>query len=193
MDAYKIAVKIFAAGGRFAPDQFVPIFHGWVQGQSVEGHRLIDVADYSHVTAGPGTVLVSSEANFYMDRGENRLGFLYSRKLPLDGTFDQRLRAVVRETFKAAAKLEAEPRLDGKLKFRTDELLVRLNDRLLAPPSSATVAQAKPEIESLAKLLYGDNAMEIEGKFSDETLVEFRLKARAGPPLADLLGQLERR
>src|ERR1700689_2529357 len=109
MDVFKIAVKIFAQSDGFAPSQFVPIFQHWIQNQSVEGHRLIDVADYGHVVAGPGTVLVSSEANFYTDRGENRLGLLYSRKLPLPGTFGERLRTVVGETLKAAAKLEKEP------------------------------------------------------------------------------------
>src|SRR5579872_6398840 len=120
MDVFKIAVKVFASADDFAPDQFVPIFHHWIQNQSVEGHRLIDVADYGHVANGPGTVLVSSEANFYTDRAEQRLGLLYSRKLPLPGSFQERLRAAVREALKAAAKLETEPLLVGKLKFKTD-------------------------------------------------------------------------
>ncbi len=190
MDVYKIAVKIFAAGDDFASDQFLPIFQHWIQDQSVEGHRLIDVADYGHVAAGPGTVLVSSEANFYMDRGDNRLGILYSRKLPLPGPFGDRLRAVVAETFKAAAKLEREPRLDGKLKFKTDELLIRLNDRLLAPPSDITVSAVSPDVLALATLLYGEKPVMIDPKFSAETLVEFRLKAGHAPPLATLLGKI---
>ena len=82
MDVFKIAVKIFAQSDSFAPSQFVPIFQHWIQNQSVEGHRLIDVADYGHVVGGPGTVLISSEANFYTDRGENKFGLLYSRKRP---------------------------------------------------------------------------------------------------------------
>lgn len=190
MDLYKIAVKIFAASDTFPPGQFLPIFHQWIQNQSVEGHRLIDVADYGHVAAGPGTVLVSSEANFYMDRGDNRLGFLYSRKLPLPGSFGQRLRAIVAETFKAAAKLEQEPRLGGKLKFKTDELLIRLNDRLLAPPSDITVTTVSPDVLSLATLLYGEKPVTIDPKFSAETLVEFRLKASEAPSLATLLGKI---
>ncbi|HEX4055097.1 MAG TPA: hypothetical protein VHX86_12605 [Tepidisphaeraceae bacterium] len=191
MDVQKISVKIFAASDSFAPDPFLPIFHRWIQSQSVEGHRLIDVADYGHVAAGPGTVLVSSEANFYMDRGDNRLGFLYSRKLPLPGSFGQRLRAIVAETFKAAVKLEQEPRLDGKLKFKTDELLIRLNDRLLAPPGDITVKAVGTDILSLAKLLYGEKPVTIDPKFSAETLVEFRLKASEAPPLATLLGEID--
>ncbi|HEY1922784.1 MAG TPA: hypothetical protein VGG44_08450 [Tepidisphaeraceae bacterium] len=190
MDVFKITVKIFAQSDNFAPSQFVPIFQHWIRDQSVEGHRLIDVADYDHVAAGPGTVLVSSEANFYTDRGENKLGLLYARKLPLSGSFAQRLTAVVAETLKAAAKLENEPDLAGKLKFRTDELLIRFNDRLLAPPNDETVAAARPDVLSIAKILYGDKPVTIDSTFSDKKEVEFRLKASASPMLSALLSKL---
>ncbi|MGD0463032.1 MAG: hypothetical protein ABSB74_11160 [Tepidisphaeraceae bacterium] len=190
MDVFKIAVKIFAQSDGFAASTFVPIFQRWIQNQSVEGHRLIDVADYGHVAAGPGTVLVSSEANFYTDRGENRLGLLYSRKLPLPESFGERLRGVVAETLKAAAKLEKEPELAGKLKFKTDELLIRLNDRLNAPPSDLTVTAVSPDVLSLATLLYGGKPATIDPKISAEKLVEFRLKASEALPLATLIKQL---
>lgn len=186
MDVYKIAVKIFATTGDFPADQFVPIFHRWIQSQSVEGHRLIDVADYGHVTSGPGTVLVSSEANFYMDRAENRLGILYSRKLPLAGSFRERLGAAVREALKAAAKLEAEPAVQGKLKFKTDEMMIRLNDRLLAPPSEQTVAEARDDVRAAAEIFFGKSAR-IESRFTPVTLVEFRIQSSEKVGLETLL------
>jgi len=186
MDVYKIAVKIFVSTESSAPDPFVPIFHHWIQKQSVEGHRLIDVAHYGHVAAGPGTVLVSSEANFYMDRGENRLGLLYSRKLPLEGSFADRLRAAIGEAVKAAAKLEQEPEVAGKLKFKTDEILIRLNDRLLAPPNDQTVAAAMSDVQVVARRLYGDAAV-VESHFTPQTVVEFRIRAKEQLGLAELL------
>jgi hypothetical protein len=188
MEVFKIAVKIFASADDFPPDQFVPIFHHWIQNQSVEGHQLIDVADYGHVASGPGTVLVSSEANFYTDRAEQRLGLLYSRKLPLPGSFQDRLRAVVREALKAAAKLESEPLLNGKLKFKTDELLVRLNDRLLAPPNEQTVSAAIEDVRMVAESLYG-KTVQIESRCTPLTLVEFRVRSTQNPPLAMLLAR----
>jgi len=192
MDVFKIAVKIFAStndpGGGFPPDQFVPIFHHWIQNQSVEGHRLIDVADYGHVANGPGTVLVSSEANFYMDRAENRLGLLYSRKLPLAGSFRDRLSAAIRETLKAAGKLELEPLVQGKLKFKTDEILVRLNDRLLAPPNEQTIAAARDDVRAVADILFGA-AARIEPRCTPLTLVEFRIRSKENLPLATLLAR----
>jgi hypothetical protein len=175
MDVFKIAVKVFASQDTLPPEQFVPIFHHWIQNQSVEGHRLIDVADYGHVVNGPGTVLVSSEANFYTDRAEGRLGILYSRKLPLPGSFQDRLRACIKEAVKAADRLERDPAVQGKLKFKTNEVLIRLNDRLLAPPSDATVAASKGDVEAVVTGLLGSGA-QIEAHFTSETLVEFRVK-----------------
>jgi hypothetical protein len=184
MDVYKIAVKIFASTPEGDGLDFVPIFHHWIQNQSVPGHRLIDVADYGHVAAGPGTVLVSSEANFYLDRGENRLGLLYSRKLPMEGSFADRLRAAIGETLKTAAKLEQEPEVAGKLKFKTDELVIRLNDRLHAPPNDQTVAATKGAVQAVAKRLYGDAV--VESHFTPQTVVEFRIQSKEKPGLAEL-------
>ncbi|MGD0140532.1 MAG: hypothetical protein ABSD28_16820 [Tepidisphaeraceae bacterium] len=186
MDVYKIAVKIFASAPQGVEFDFVPIFHHWIQKQSVQGHRLIDVADYGHVAAGPGTVLVSSEANFYMDRGENRLGLLYSRKLPLEGSFQDRLRAAIGEAVKAAATLEQEPEVAGKLKFNTDEIVIRLNDRLRAPPNDQTVAAAKGDVQAVANWLYGDSAV-VESHFTPLTAVEFRIRSKEKPALETLL------
>jgi hypothetical protein len=186
MDVFKIAVKVFATADNFPPGYFVPVFHRWIQTQSVEGHRLIDVADYGHVAGGPGTVLVSSEANFYMDRGENRLGILYSRKLPSPGSFQDRLRASIAEAIKAAQRLEQEPLVHGDLKFKTDEILIRLNDRLLAPPCDQTVAQSRDDIVAAAEWLWGSDVL-VEPKFTPQTLVEFRLRAPRSPQLGDLL------
>lgn len=188
MEVFKIAVKVFVSGDNFPAGQFVPIFHRWIQSQSVEGHRLIDVADYGHVSNGPGTVLISSEANFYMDQAENRLGLLYSRKLPAEGSFRDRVKSAVLEALKAAAKLEIEPAVQGKLKFKTDEILIRLNDRLLAPPNDQTVAAAKDDIAAVAKTFYGDKAR-IESKYTPITLVEFRVRSSESPPLSALLGK----
>ena len=74
MDAHKISVKFFvdrpwAVQGH----EFVPVFHSWIQLKTVPDHMLIDVADYSHVKDGPGTLLVAHEANIYLDRFDGML------------------------------------------------------------------------------------------------------------------------
>ena len=49
------------------------VFHQWIR-DSVCPEMLIDVADYRHVPAGPGVMLIGHEANYSLDNRENRLG-----------------------------------------------------------------------------------------------------------------------
>jgi hypothetical protein len=60
----------------------VPVFHRWIQQKSFPNHLLVDVADYAHVPEGPGTLLVSHEANIHFDRDGGKPGVLYVRKQP---------------------------------------------------------------------------------------------------------------
>jgi len=191
MDAFKISAKIFVADDHFAAEQFVPIFHRWIQTGAIDGHLLIDVADYAHVPGGPGTVLIGSEANFCMDRGENRLGLLYWRKLPLPGTFRDRLRAVLVETFQAAAKLESEKSLPGGIAFGTDEIVIRLRDRLLAPSHAQTLATVKPDVAAVAGELYHGRPFTLEPRIDPLQLFEIRLKSDQNLPLRTALDHLE--
>jgi hypothetical protein len=177
MDAFKISIKLFAASDTFGPTDFIPIFHRWIQTHAVADHLLIDVADYAHVPAGPGTLIVSSEANIYMDRGDNRLGLLYFRKLAQPGDFRERLTATLAQTLKIAALLEQSPELAGRLKFRTDEIAVRLNDRLLAPNTPATFAEVKPDLEAVFKSLYAGKPFTLNYQPSALKLFEVAVKS----------------
>lgn len=189
MDAFKIAIKLFAARDAFEPSEFVAVFQRWIQTQALADHLLIDVADYAHVADGPGTVLVTSEANLSTDRADHRLGLVYFRKLPFDGSFRDRLRKVMASALKSAALLEAEPSLAGRLEFKTDEWLFRLSDRLLAPNTADTFARVKPELEGLTRVLYREPAL-LEHKPSPLTLFEVRVKAAQSPPVKTMLERL---
>jgi hypothetical protein len=190
MESHKIAIKLFVAKDDFAPDHFVPVFHRWIQRQDFPGHLLIDVADYAHVQGGPGTVLVASEANFYMDRAKGRLGLLYSRKLPLPGTFADRLVAVLKPTFTAAARLESEESNTGRLLFNTSEISIRINDRLLAPATMETFAAIKDDLQAVGKKLFADKPFTVEPQLTPGAMFEATLKSPGAPPLNVLLDRL---
>src|SRR4051794_8276920 len=134
MDSSKLIVKFYAADGSSIKLQdVVPVFHNWIQFHSIREHLLIDVADYAHVPNGPGVVLIAHEANFYLDELDGKLGFSYSRKQPLVGSFADRLKYAARIALEACALLEENSELAGRIKFRTDRVSVKINDRLLAP------------------------------------------------------------
>ena len=65
MELQKLNVKIFTTPPDLAPlTDFIDVFHGWIQASDGDYH---DVADYSHMTAGPGIVLIANDANVSID------------------------------------------------------------------------------------------------------------------------------
>jgi hypothetical protein len=148
MDLYKIGVKIFVTNPEVVKlHNLIPVFQSWIQQQKIEGHQLIDVHDYSHVHDGPGVLLVAFEGNFSMDEEDGRLGLFYYRKQPLAEELEANLKAVVNTALHACKLLEAEPKLNG-ITFKTEEVLVITNDRLLAPNDAATRTMLETVIAS---------------------------------------------
>ena len=75
-----INVKIFVADpSAIDLADAVGVFHRWIKERACP-EMLIDVAEYRHVPAGPGVMLIGHEANYSFDERENRLGLLYNRK-----------------------------------------------------------------------------------------------------------------
>jgi len=124
----------------------VGVFHRWIK-DGLCPEMLIDVAEYRHVPAGPGVLLIGHEANYSLDEREHRLGLLYNRKDALDGTFQSRLAQAHWAALDACDRLEKEPVFAGKLRFDRSALEVFINDRLLAPNTEETWQALKPELE----------------------------------------------
>ena len=142
-----VNLKIFVEdAGAFEPSDAVPVFHQWIR-DSVCPEMLIDVADYAHVPAGPGTLLIGHEANYSLDNRENRLGLLYNRKAPVEGTFQDRLEQAHHAALAACDRLEQDAAFRGKLKFNRNAMEVFINDRLLAPNNDETWQALRPELE----------------------------------------------
>lgn len=154
-DLQKMAVKLFAepAPGLNLQD-LIPVFHRWIREHVVEG-VLVDVADYSHLPQSPGVVLVSHEADYALDAAEGPLGLLYVRKAPQPGELRARIAATLKAAREACAKLEAEPALGGRLRFRKAEGLFIANDRLLAPNDGATWEALRSDLEAAAREVLG--------------------------------------
>jgi hypothetical protein len=151
-----INVKIFATGAsRVEWHSLIPIFHRWIREQAMP-ELLIDVADYAHVPAGPGVMVIGHEANYSVDNRENRLGLLYNRRTSLDGSSQDRIRQAYDAALFAAKKLQQEPELGGSLRFAESEVEVWVNDRLLAPNTPETFAAFEEEVAlSLSNRLGG--------------------------------------
>ncbi len=137
-------------------EPLIPIFHDWVREQSCE-ETLVDVADYRHVPAGPGILLVGHEADFSLDWSDDLLGVRYNRKARVEGENHDRFRQALRAVLTTCRRLEEDGRLDGKLGFESRAFELGVNDRLLAPNNPKTYASLSPEIGSFCDGLLGRN------------------------------------
>jgi hypothetical protein len=191
MELQKISIKVFAAEPDNIPlTDFIEIFHGWIQATDGVYH---DVADYSHMQAGPGIVLVAEDANLSIDETENRRGFLFSQKSPLVGSNQQKLRAVLRSALENCRRLEQEPALGGKLKFLPNEILMLINDRLIAINTEECFQEIKSEIESVATGLFGEAGITLDRDPDARKRFNVRINSSRPVDLESLLSNLRER
>jgi len=189
MELQKINVKVFVAEPNDVPlTDFIDLFHGWIQATDGVYH---DVADYSHMQAGPGIVLVVNDANLSIDETGDRRGLLYNQKGHLSGSNQSRLREVLRSALENCRRIEEEPLLSGKLRFLGNEMLISINDRLLAPNTEASFQQIQPEIESLAKTIYGDAEISLERDCDPRKRFNVHIKTPGSVDLEKLLSNLQ--
>jgi hypothetical protein len=190
MELQKLSVKFFVERPDAIPlSDFISIFHGWIQATDGDYH---DVADYSHMQAGPGIVLVASDANVSIDEAENRRGLLYSQKSPLSGSNREKLRTVFRSALENCRKLEEEPALQGKLRFAANEAVLSVNDRLIAANSQEAFEEIKDDIDSIAGELFDDAEMSCERDTDPRQRLNVRLKTAAPINPDEALRNLQR-
>jgi hypothetical protein len=177
-------------------ETFIPLFHRWIQDQRLP-ELLIDVADYRHVHHGPGVVLIAHDAHYVMDMAQGRPGLLYSRRREtypsrqaLSNVTD-RLRSVFHCALSACQELETDPALQGRLRFRGDELLLRLNDRLRAPNTAAAYHALRQHLEPFLTTLYPDQHVEVEHVSAPTSGLTVVIKVAHNPDVATLLARLE--
>ena len=189
MKSEKLQIKFFARpNAAFDLETVVPVFHRFIREHAFD-ELMIDVADYKHVHHGPGIALVGDANDYFLDEGEGRPGLLFSRKRHGSGP-EGRLREGFARALKACTLLEAAPELGGKLTFATNEILIRLPDRLRAPNDDATFAEVSSEVSVLLDKLYGAGAFTIERGAPAPEALALRVKAKASPTLVALLATL---
>jgi hypothetical protein len=154
MELHRLGIKFFVADpASINLEDFIPVFHGWIQRQALEGHLLIDVHDYSHIQHGPGILLVAHEGNFSLDMSDGRPGLYYYRKTPTALSRVGHMAAIFKTGLAACRLLEK----DAKLQFRMDELLVIANDRLEAANTDETFAELQSVLKVALQEVFGQS------------------------------------
>lgn len=178
-----VNIKIFAAADSASVPfaDAIPVFHRWIQTRDLP-ELVIDVADYSHVPAGPGVLLIGHEANYALDNAHNRPGFLYSRKVADGASASESLSRSYNSALTASHRMEAEPEFKGKLKFNPDELEITLNDRLLYPNTEEGWKSVEPALTTFLDGLYGAGAYGVTRSTDPRERLSVLVTAGAGLP-----------
>ncbi|MDA0747354.1 MAG: hypothetical protein O2954_12600, partial [bacterium] len=172
-----------------APEMWFRVLGAWIP--EAKDEVLVDVADYSHVEAGPVTLLAGHDANYCMDRTDHRLGLLYDRKRPLDGDFSVRLRTAFRAALVAGKRLEDDPLLEGRARFGSEDILFLLNDRLNAPNTEETFSAVRKDLEEVLDVLYGQGEYTLTHNTDPKQRFSVHIRAGANSGLSSLLQNLD--
>lgn len=167
-DLHKIGIKFHTARGDDLPlTDFIPVFHRWIQEGLLED-VMIDVADYSHVPAGPGTMLITHEGNYAVDETGDQRGFVYYSKHEVPGnTLEQRLAAVCRKNLAACKLLEEDGATKGKIAFDYGQIEIFSNDRLHGANTDTAWQAFEPALASFMGRLYPGKEYDISRGGSD--------------------------
>ena len=170
-------------------EPLIPVFHSWIENQNGD-ELLIDVADYTHVPAGPGVVLIGHEGNYSVDNTGNRLGVRYNRKAAFDGGNLDCLTQAARSALTACRRLEAEPRLGGKFRFNGQDIEIFINDRLVAPNNAATREAFDADFQLFSRKLFRGKEYSISYGEDPRSLFTAFVKAARPFSVAELLEAL---
>lgn len=185
----RINVKFYLEGPEALSAQAAfRIFNSWIP--TTPDEVLIDVADYSHLAEGPLTLLVGHEANYSLDNHHAELGLLYSRKQPTAGNLTERLASAFKAALAACRRLEEDPSLAGKVKFRRGDVLLIANDRLNAPNDPAGENALRAALAPVLAQLFAGAECTVERDPAPQSRLNLRIRCQTAADAATLLGNL---
>jgi hypothetical protein len=190
MDLHKFGIKFFADDAeRVDILKLIPMYHRWIQHDALED-LLIDVADYSHVPAGPGIMLIAHEGNYALDETGHERGVLYYSKQRLPGELPERLARVASKALKAAQLMSGAAELAGALKLPGNRLQFFANDRLVAPNTDAAYAALEPALRAFLDRLYAGQRYTLVRESDPRERLSVRAQAGSETALETLRARL---
>jgi hypothetical protein len=187
----QLEVKLYCRPGADAVDAetYIGIFHRWIQQDRLgRDFLLIDVADYRHVPEGPGVMIIAHGAHWRIDTAGGELGLAFARKRDPLGPAPGKLAEAFTWALRAAAALEKEPALGGRVSFCTDRVRVAVVSRAAAGPED--FAALRPDLEALAARLWPGAAAAVEPVGHRGEPLAAELRSAADESAAALLARL---
>ena len=198
MESVKIDLKLFLQEPvEVELEDFIPVFHDWIQHQRLD-ELPIDVVDYRHVHNGPGVMLIAHDAQYALDMADGRMGLLYSRRRethPARNAIQsvaERLQSVVQCALAACRLLETEPSLQGRVRFRGDEMLLRINDRLVSP-APAAFDDLQAHLQPILASLYPGSQVDVARCGESDSRLSVTLRVSENVGVETLCSRLDER
>lgn len=192
MDLQQINIKVYTTeDSTINYTNFIKVFNRWMEEADSDSEDYLNYADYSHVDAGPGVLLILKQANYSIDNAYNEPGFLYNRKHDVEGKNAEKIQNALAETLSKCELLEASEELENAIHFNGSDILFMINNRNLAPNTADTAASIQSDLEPVLQKMYGDDDFTIE-RTSEDSRERFavRISAKSEKSISELLSNL---
>jgi hypothetical protein len=190
MDLHKFGIKFLATDAQGIDIlELIPIYHRWIQDKALDD-LLIDVADYSHVPAGPGVMLIAHEGNYALDETGHERGIVYYSKQKLTGELPERFAQVAYKALKATQLMSNDAGLKGALRVSGTELQFFANDRLAAPNTDESYEEIEPAFKRFLDRLYDGAPYTLSREEDPKERLSFRVHVKANVSVDTLLSRL---
>ena len=189
MEIPKAQVKIFARG-LLDVASYMAVFQRWIREHTLD-ELLIDVVDYSHVVDGPDIAVIGHESDYVLDRSGGRLGLVAASKRASHPP-GKALFGTLKRALRACLLLGKEPLVKAPLEFGSDEMLLRVADRLNAPNTRETFERLAPALRETFSAVYGATPFTLTQVGSPRELFSVEVHAPDAPALEELLIGAER-
>jgi len=190
MDLHKFGIKFLATDAQGIDIlKLIPIYHRWIQDKALD-NLLIDVADYSHVPAGPGVMLIAHEGNYALDETGHERGIVYYSKQKLTGDLPERFAQVAYKALKATQLMSSDADLEGALRVSGTEMQFFANDRLAAPNTAEAYDEIEPEFKRFLDRLYDGAPYTLSREKDPRERLSLRVQAKANVNVDTLLSRL---
>ena len=190
MDLQQINVKVFTTeDSEINYTNFIKVFNRWME--EADSDDYLNYADYSHVDAGPGVLLILKQANYSIDNAYHQHGFLYNRKHAVEGDNAEKIRQALTEVLSKCELLEASAELENAVHFSGTNLLFMINNRHVAPNTPEIAASIQAELTPVLEQMYGEDDFTVE-RTSEDPRERFalRISADSDKPISELLANL---
>jgi len=189
-DLQRIQIKIAAdALSDVSLDAFLKIFGRW-RTEKEHPAEWVDLADYAHMAAGPGIVLIGRRSSISFDLTPPGPGILYVARKGLTGSHAERIASAFAAGLKLTERLIGEKEFPGNIRLRPDAIEVRFLDRLQTPNNQETDSELRPALRQVLDALLGPNAYQLSPQIGSGQACGFSITLKNSEPLDVLLGRL---